>query len=234
MSIQGRHPSISQEEEEDERFIQESTELAKSFTEFFINSQARKIKKLQGTQLLFTTPGCNAKIGDTKSPLLPNNVDNTTGGPGYLATSPTTPTTTIISDNHPVAISLRTISELIDNRLDGIIDDSQKDILKKRGHTLWDIDYRDFHSMMMLAFTRLRGTLVNVSGWQVASLVFRGVAGLVRDLRLQDGGRHHGSRAREGTLQSYVSTFLEEIALMTWIEDQGGLVSSLKCLSKQC
>ena len=44
-----RLPSVSQEEEEDERFIQESAELAKSFTEFFINSQARKIKKLQGT-----------------------------------------------------------------------------------------------------------------------------------------------------------------------------------------
>jgi len=49
MSMQVRHPSVSQEEEEDERFIQESTELAKSFTEFFINSQAQKIKRLQGT-----------------------------------------------------------------------------------------------------------------------------------------------------------------------------------------
>ena len=130
-----------------------------------------------------------------------------------------------------MAISLRTISELLDNRLDGIIDDSQKDVLKKRGHTLWDIDYHDFHSMMTLAFRRLGGTLVGVNGWQVASLVFRGVAGLVRDLRLQDGGQHYGSHAREGTLQSYVSTFLEEIALMTWIENQGGLVSSLLCLS---
>jgi len=225
MSIQSRYPSVSQEEEEDERFIQESTELAKSFTEFFINSQARRTNKLQGTQLLFTTPDCNAIIGDTKSPLLSNNVDNTAGGP---ATSPITPTTTIITDDHPMAVSLRSVSELIDNRLDGIIDDSQKDILKRRGQTLWDIEYRDFHSMMMLAFTRLRVTLVNVNGWQVASLVFRGVAGLVRDLRLQDRGHHYGIQAREGTLQSYVSTFLEEIALMTWIEDQGGLVSCFK------
>ena len=161
---------------------------------------------------------------------MPHSVDNTTGGPGYLATSPTTPTATIITDDHPMAISLRSASELIDNQLDGIIDVSQKDVLKKHGHTHWDIDYRDFHSMMILAFRNLGGTLVHMDGWQVASLVFRGVAGLVRDLRLQDGGQHYSRQAREGTLQSYVSTFLEEIALMTWIEDQGGLVS---CLFKQ-
>ena len=38
MSIQteARHDSVSQEEEDDEKFIAESTELAKSFTELFI------------------------------------------------------------------------------------------------------------------------------------------------------------------------------------------------------
>ena len=42
MSVQTtyRQESASQEEEDDEEFIKESTKLAKSFTEFFISSQA--------------------------------------------------------------------------------------------------------------------------------------------------------------------------------------------------
>lgn len=42
MSVQtaSRRESASQEEEDDEEFIKESTKLAKSFTEFFISSQA--------------------------------------------------------------------------------------------------------------------------------------------------------------------------------------------------
>ena len=50
MSIQttkSRHESISQEEDDDDQFIKESTELAKSFTELFINTQ-----EISGRQFL--------------------------------------------------------------------------------------------------------------------------------------------------------------------------------------
>ena len=61
--------------------------------------------------------------------------------------------------------------------------------------------------------------------------MYRGVAGLVRALRQQSDNQNHddlnhGNRAREGTLQGYAGSFLEEIGLMTWITGQGGLVSN--------
>lgn len=128
--------------------------------------------------------------------------------------------------SHPVADTLITFAQRIDNQLEIKYIKAQTDVLDNRGRTIWDVVYKDFKDMMCGVFTSLdESVLERSSGWEMTSLVYRGVAGLVRDLR-QQSGRNHGSRAREETLQSYVGNFLEEIGLMTWINGQGGLVRS--------
>ena len=139
--------------------------------------------------------------------------------------------TTVIADPHSraVADSLIKISQKVNDQvLNAKFAYSQTQVMDKRGHTIWDIGYEDFRIIMHGVFTSLdESVLERSSGWEMAALVYRGVAGLVRDLRQQTGDQNHGSRAREGTLQSYVSNFLEEVGLMTWITGQGGLVSLL-------
>ena len=139
---------------------------------------------------------------------------------------------TVITDprSHAVAESLISISRKVNNKLDVKFAYSQTQVMDKRGRTIWDIGYGDFRTIMHGVFTSLDKSVVErSSGWEMAALVYRGVAGLARDLRQQSRDQNHGSRAREGTLQSYVGNFLEEVGLMTWITGQGGLVS-IPCL----
>lgn len=138
-------------------------------------------------------------------------------------------TVTIMSDprSNAVAASLDRVAQEIDyNILNRKYIDSQTKVIEKRGRTIWDIGYQDFRVIMHGVFSSLdESVLQRSSGWEMAALVYRGVAGLIRDLRQQSGGQRDGSRAREGILQGYVGNFLEEIGLMTWITVQGGLVS---------
>lgn len=130
--------------------------------------------------------------------------------------------------SHAVAESLISISRKVDDQIDAKFALSQTQVMGNRGRTIWDIGYGDFRTIMHGVFTSLDESVVErSSGWEMAALVYRGVAGLVRDLRQQSRDQNHGSRAREGTLQSYVGNFLEEVGLMTWITGQGGLVSFL-------
>ena len=130
-------------------------------------------------------------------------------------------------DSHAVAKSLAKLSGKVDDQLDAKFSHSQAQVIN-RGHTIWDIGYDDFRTIMNGVFTSLDESLLErSSGWEMAALVYRGVAGLVRDMRQQS---NDGSRAREGTVQSYVGNFLEEIGLMTWITGQGGLVS-ISCVT---
>lgn len=130
---------------------------------------------------------------------------------------------------HPlleVADSLKKIAGKVDDGiLNGVYVDSQSEVIEKRDRTIWDINYEDFRAFMRQVYRSLDNSVLETSsGWEMAALVYRGVAGLVRDLRQQSGSQSHGSR-REGVLQGYVGNFLEEIGLMTWITGQGGLVS---------
>lgn len=156
-------------------------------------------------------------------------------GENYLV--PTAPDTMTVMTNtvtapsdlsRKVAGTLEIVSRRIDNKLlEAKYADSQARVLNKR--TIWDIAYEDFRSIMHGVFTSLdESVLDRSSGWEMTALVYRGVAGLVRDLRQQSGDQNndHGIVAREGTLQRYVGDFLEEIGLMTWINGEGGLVSN--------
>ena len=150
-------------------------------------------------------------------------------GPLSLPVAADVPITTTVNTNplsHAVAESLVSISRKVNDQIDAKFAHSRTQVMDKRGRTIWDIGYSDFCTIMHGVFTSLDKSVTDrSSGWEMAALVYRGVAGLVRDLRQQSGDQNHGSRAREGTLQSYVGNFLEEIGLMTWITGQGGLVS---------
>ena len=140
------------------------------------------------------------------------------------------PASTTVPDHrlHAIAESLIKVSGKVDNQLETKFSHSQAQVINKRGHTIWDIGYEDFRTIMHGVFTSLdESVLERSSGWEMAALVYRGVAGLVRDMRQQSDD---GSRAREGTVQSYVGNFLEEIGLMTWITGQGGLVG-ISCVT---
>ena len=134
--------------------------------------------------------------------------------------------------SHPVADTLKVVAQKIDDKiLEGRFTNAQTEVLDNRSRTIWDVVYKDFKDIMCGVFTSLdESVLERSSGWEMAALVYRGVAGLVRDLRQQSRGQNHdsvareGRRAREETLQGYVASFLEETGLMTWINDQGGLV----------
>ena len=140
----------------------------------------------------------------------------------------------ILSDqrSNAVAESLKMVAQKIDSKLlNDKFTDSQAQVIENRGRTIWDIGYQDFRAIMQGVFTALdESVLERSNGWEMAALVYRGVAGLVRDLRQQSSSdlsrdQHSGNRVRERTLQGYVGDFLEEIGLMTWITGQGGLVS---------
>lgn len=132
-----------------------------------------------------------------------------------------------------LAETLETVSQRIDDKLlNAKFTASQRQVLDKRGCNIWDIVYKDFRDIMHGVFTSLdESVLERSSGWEMAALVYRGVAGLVRDLRQESGSRNHGNRAREETLQSYIGNFLEEVGLMTWINGQGGLVRKINQLA---
>ena len=152
-------------------------------------------------------------------------------GPVSLAVAADVPmATTVIADHRSLAVaeSLISISQKVNSQVDAKFAHSQTKVMDKRDRTIWDIGYGDFRTIMHGVFTSLdKSVLERSSGWEMAALVYRGVAGLVKDLRQQSGDQNHSSRAREGTLQSYVGNFLEEVGLTTWITGQGGLVSVL-------
>ena len=138
------------------------------------------------------------------------------------------PAPAVAPHTHPIARSLKELAQIIDDQvIEKKLAESQTAVLDNHGRTIWDVVYKDFHDIMYGVFTSLdESVLERSSGWEMAALVYRGVAGLVRDLRQQSGGQNHGSVTREETLQGYVGNFLEEIGLMTWINGQGGLVRS--------
>ena len=127
-----------------------------------------------------------------------------------------------------IAGSLKVLAQRMDDHMmESKFTKSQTAVLENHSRTIWDVVYKDFHDIMWGVFTSLdESVLERSSGWEMAALVYRGVAGLVRDLRQQSGGKNDGSITREETLQGYVGNFMEDIGLMTWINGQGGLVSS--------
>ena len=168
-------------------------------------------------------------MGHENKPISPVSTEE-----AYIGSVPLTvtadisaPAVVVSHRSHPVGNSLKVLAQLVDDELiETKFTKAKTKVLDNHGRTIWDVVYKDFNAIMCGVFTSLdESVLERSSGWEMAALVYRGVAGLVRDLR-QQSGQNHGSRAREETLQGYVGNFLEETGLMTWINGQGGFVRS--------